>query len=219
MENSNFKGKLASCIRIKNFSISFLAIVLGLTGFTLAILKAESILGWSLKISSYLLYFSIIIFGIIALLYIAKIILFPKEVKKEFYHPIKINFFPIIAKVFLILSLIYLGSNLIVSGILWWVGVIIQFLFSIIILSIWIRFNKFKIHHINPAWFIPIVGNLIIPIAGVQHSSPEISWFFFSIGIIWWIVLFVIVINRIIFHHPIQDKLLPTLFILLHHLQ
>jgi tellurite resistance protein len=54
----------------------------------------------------------------------------------------------------------------------------------------------------------------MIPIAGVEHFVPEFSWFFFSIGLFWWLILTVLIVNRIIFHHPIQDKLMPTLFIL-----
>jgi tellurite resistance protein len=96
----------------------------------------------------------------------------------------------------------------------WWTGVIVQLIFTIIIMTAWIQQTKFELHHMNPSWFIPIVGCIIIPIAGVKHFAPELSWFFFSIGLFWWIILTTIIINRMIFHHPIPDKLLPTLFIL-----
>ncbi len=42
----------------------------------------------------------------------------------------------------------------------------------------WLRHENFKIHHIIPTWFIPIVGCIIIPIAGIIHFSAELSWFF-----------------------------------------
>ena len=200
--------------RLKNFSISFLAIVLGLIGFTLVLQKMEIIFKFSFHVYSYLLYFTLIIFIIIFFVYIVKIIKYPKEVKKEFFHPIKINFFPILAKIFLILSIIYLNIDMLYSKSFWIIGVILQFIFSIVILSTWIRHSKFKFHHLNPSWFIPIVGNVIVPIAGVAHGFIELSWFFFSIGIIMWITLFVIVFNTIIFHNPIPDKLIPTFFIL-----
>jgi len=200
--------------RLKNFSISFLGICLGLIGFALAWQKAESILNISIKLSSYLLYFSITIIAIVSFTYLLKLIKYPKEVKKEFNHPIKLNFYPIIAKLFLILSIIYLSLNLTVSKYLWWIGVILQFAFTIIIMSAWIKHEKFEIHHINPSWFIPVVGSIIIPIAGVKHFSPELSWFFFSIGLFWWMILTVLVINRVIFHNPIPNKLIPTFFIL-----
>jgi tellurite resistance protein len=200
--------------RLKNFSISFFAIVLGLVGFTLVLQKVEPILNFSFHIYSYSLYFTLLVFLIISLIYIAKIIKHPEEIKKEFFHPIKINFFPLIAKIFLILSVIYLSMDMSYSKSFWIIGVILQFIFSIIILSIWIRHSKFEFHHLSPAWFIPIVGNVIVPIAGVAHGFIELSWFFFSIGIVMWITLFIIVFNRIIFHNPIPDKLVPTFFIL-----
>jgi tellurite resistance protein len=69
--------------------------------------------------------------------------------------------------------------------------------------------------HSNPAWFIPIVGNLIVPIAGKGFVSDEILYFYFSIGIFFWIVLFSIILNRIIFHNQFAPKFMPTLFILI----
>lgn len=200
--------------RLKNFPISFLAICLGLIGFTLAWQKAEEILQTPFVLSPYLLIFSIVISVVVLSTYTVKTIRYFDEVKKEFNHPIKMNFYPILAKLFLIASIIFLGSNLALSRYLWWIGVVIQFIFTIVIMSAWIQHDKFKIQHINPSWFIPVVGCIIIPIAGVKHFSPELSWFFFSIGLFWWLILTTLVINRMIFHNPIPDKLMPTLFIL-----
>jgi tellurite resistance protein len=204
----------AECSRIKNFSISFFAIVLGLVGFTLVLQKTEPFLSFSFYVYNYFLYLTLTIFLIILLIYITKIIKYPQEIKKEFFHPIKINFFPLLAKIFLILSIIYLNINMAYSKNLWIVGVILQFVFSIVILSTWIRNPKLEFHHLSPAWFIPIVGNVMVPIAGVAHGFVELSWFFFSIGFVMWITFFIIVFNRIIFHNPIPDKLVPTFFIL-----
>ena len=200
--------------RLENFSISFLAICLGLIGFTLAWQKAEEIFELPFVISNYLLYFSIAVMGFVIITYLIKLVKYPESVKKEFHHPIKLNFFPILAKLFLITSLIYLSINMSVSKYLWWGGVIVQSIFTIVIMSAWIRHEKYKIHHLNPSWFIPVVGSIIVPIAGIQHFSPDLSWFFFSIGFFWWLILTVLVFNRIIFHNPIQKKLIPTLSIL-----
>ena len=72
---------------------------------------------------------------------------------------------------------------------------------------------SFTPEHSNPAWFIPIVGNIVVPIVGVHHAPVELSWFFFSVGIIFWVVVKAILVNRIIFHTPLQERLIPTLFI------
>jgi tellurite resistance protein len=79
----------------------------------------------------------------------------------------------------------------------------------------WIHHARWQVQHTTPAWFIPIVGNIIAPIGGVTLGFTEVSWFFFAIGILYWIVLKVLVFNRIIFHEPLPEKLLPTLFIMI----
>lgn len=214
MKNNSYNNNIYEFNRLKNFPISFLAVGLGLIGFTLAWQKVEFIIKLQYSISNYLLYFTITIISIIFFIYIIKIIKYPIEVKEEFNHPIKLNFYPILAKLFLITSIIYIPLNIIISKYLWWTGLVIQFIFTIIIMSAWIKHEKFEIHHINPSWFIPVVGCIIIPIAGVKHFSIEISWFFFSIGFFWWLILIILVIYRVIFHHPIPDKLIPTFFIL-----
>jgi len=200
--------------RLKNFPVNFLAVLLGLMGYSLALQKAEHALHFPVSVYTPFLYVTLALFADFIVIYASKCIKYPQEVRNEFNHPIKINFYPILAKLFLILGIIYLPLNMQLSKYFWMTGALLQLCFSVIIMSIWIRHTKFEIHHLNPAWFIPIVGNVLVPIAGSQHGFTEISWFFFSIGIVMWITLFIIVFNRIIFHHPLPNKLVPTFFIL-----
>jgi tellurite resistance protein len=71
------------------------------------------------------------------------------------------------------------------------------------------------VHHLNPAWFIPAVGNVIVPVAGVPLGYTELSWFFFGTGIVLWVVLLTLVMYRVFFHDPVEARLLPSLFILI----
>ena len=201
--------------RIKYFPISFFSVILGLAGFTIAFQKTERILDFPLRLSPYILGLSLVTFGIISAIYLVKIIAFGEEVAREFNSPIKLSFFPTFSISLLLMSIAFLPINMAVSKYLWIFGAIIHFIFTIKIISIWIQHTKFQIAHMNPAWFIPAVGNILVPVAGVNHLSSEISWFFFSIGLIFWIILLVIFFNRVIFHDPIPEKLLPTMFILI----
>jgi tellurite resistance protein len=201
--------------RIKYFPVSFFSLILGMGGFTIAFQKAEQIFKIGFNASQYILMLTLLFFIIISIIYLIKIILFKNEVKKEFNHPVKLSFFPTFSISLILLSIAFLHLNSEVSKYLWLIGTIIHFIFTIKIISIWIQHTKFNIKHINPAWFIPAVGNILVPIAGVYHFDPEISWFFYTIGLIFWIILFVIFFYRIIFHEPLPEKLLPTLFILI----
>jgi tellurite resistance protein len=201
--------------RLKYFPISFFSIILGMAGFTITFQKVEQLLKMPFNLSYYILILTLILFIIISIIYLIKIIKFNVEVKKEFDHPIKLSFFPTFSISLLLLSIAFASININVSKYFWIVGIIIHFIFTIKIITIWIQHSKFEIKHMNPAWFIPVVGNILVPIAGINHFNNEISWFFYSIGILFWIILLTIFFNRIIFHKPLSAKLLPTLFILI----
>ncbi|HCL56627.1 MAG TPA: C4-dicarboxylate ABC transporter [Spirochaetia bacterium] len=201
-------------LRLPHFTISFFAIVLGLSGLALTVVKISELYPVLHQTGIWATGFSLAVFAVVFFFYLLRIFKYPQEVKKEFFHPVKMNFFPLLAKIFLVHSVIFLSIDKQTSFVFWILGVIVQTVFIFAILSVWIRHTRFEIHHMNPAWFMPVVGAIMIPITGVEHAPKEISWFFFAIGVVLWLALFTIVFYRMIFHSPIADKLLPTLFIL-----
>ncbi len=201
---------------LAHFPISFFAIVMGLAGFTIAIEKAEHVWAIPPLVSPVLFALSATIYAVIAAIYLAKWRAFPAQVTHELAHPVRLSFFPTLSISLILLSVA--GLPLLPQSavlVLWAVGSSVQLLLTLFILSEWMHQTHFEIHHSNPAWFIPIVGNILVPIAGVPLGFLEVSWFFFSIGLLFWIVLLTILMNRFFFHHPIASKLLPTLFILI----
>ncbi len=204
---------MENMLRIRNFPVSFFAIILGLSGLSIVSQKLKFLLGEQLQ----WVFFSITItiFVILLAMFTLKLISHRDSLISDFYHPIKINFFPTISISFLLFSIFLLPHNKDISFYSWLLGTILHFMFTIKILSVWIYHEHFELKHINPSWFIPIVGNIIVPVAGSTHAPLEVSWFFFSIGIIFWIVLFTVFIYRIIFHNQLPQKLLPTFFIMI----
>lgn len=79
--------------------------------------------------------------------------------------------------------------------------------------------NEMQQKMANPAWFIPIVGNLIVPLAGMQLSIQsyiipfEILIFYFGMGSFFWILLNAALLIRLVFGENLPQKFLPTLFI------
>jgi len=201
--------------RLRNFPISFFAVVMGLTGATIAWRRAETILGLNAMVSSTLLGISSMIFAVILFVYLMKMIKHPNEIRKEFQNITKLSFFPAISISLLLLSIAFMDLLPGFSQALWVIGTIVHFIFSVAIISIWIRHPSLEINHISPAWFIPVVGNILVPITGIAYAPAEISWFFFSIGLVFWIALFTILFYRLLFHNPLPERLLPTLFILI----
>lgn len=201
--------------RLAYFPVSFFAMVMGLSGLTIGWERLQALLQLDLGLTPWLLGITGSIFGLLVLVYALKLLLYRAEVVRELHHPVKLSFFPTISISLLLLAVATLPVLPALSKPLWMIGAGLHLLFTLYILSVWIHHEHFQIHHLNPAWFIPAVGNVVVPIAGVPLGYPEISWFFFSVGVLFWLILLVIVFNRVLFHHPLDAHLMPTLFILI----
>jgi tellurite resistance protein len=201
--------------RLENFPISFFSMVMGLAGLTIAWEKAQHLMGKDLHINAGLVGVTAVVFLGLVLFYMVKLLRYREAVSKELHHPTKLNFFPTISISLLLLAIAFLPLNAGISRSLWLVGAVSHLLFTLYVVNVWIHHEHFEVHHVNPAWFIPAVGNVLVPVAGIPLGFVDVSWFFFSIGMLFWVVLMAIIFYRVLFHNPIDDKLLPTLFILI----
>ena len=201
--------------RLVNYPITFYAITMGLFGLTLALHAGSRVLEWVGPFSNIMLWVSLIVFAIITVFYLAKILIHPAAVMAEWHHPIRATFFPAASISLLLMAVCFLPENAGIANILWIVGAILQGFLTLSIIGRWIGHKPFEYSHINPAWFIPAVGNVVAPVAGAQLGYHELSWLFFSGGLLFWIILLTLVMNRLIFHTPLPGKLLPTLVIMI----
>ena len=200
--------------RLQFFPITTYAIVMGLTGFTVVLSKFNQ-LNWLPEfLYNTFLGITTLVFLIISFFYFLKAIKHFQEVKKDFKHKIRINFFSAISISFLLLSIAYHPLNHQISEILWWIGLVLHTFLMLHTISFWINHN-FEINFFNPAWFIPVVGNILIPITGVEFMPKEFSFFYYSVGFFFWIILFAIFLNRFVFHNQLAQKFIHTLFILI----
>jgi tellurite resistance protein len=139
---------------------------------------------------------------------------YKEAVVNEFNHPIRINFFAAFSISLLMLAIIYKEVSPSISASFWYFGVVVHFYLTMHTIKSWITKNQ-ELAHSNPAWFIPIVGNVLVPVGGIGFAPTGLLMYFFSVGIFFWIVLFAIILNRIIFHHQLAVKFMPTMFILI----
>jgi len=206
---------MSDSFRLRDFPVSFFSVVMGLSGLAIAWQKTQSVLEVNLHIDLLLAVIAVLVFLGLLSIYAAKWFYYRGAILAELKHPIKLNFFPTISISLILLSIAVLHLNQPVAHGLWLTGVSLHFILMLYVLHVWVNHKHFEIHHLNPAWFIPAVGNVLVPIAGTSLGYHEVSWFFFSIGLVFWIVLLTIIFNRILFHHPLPDHLAPTLFILI----
>ena len=200
--------------RLENLPITLFGSVMGFAGLAIAWLRYEEIMSRHMGVGSVLIHLTAAWFALLTFFYLAKCLRYPSQVMEEFRHPVRMNFFPAWSISLLLLGIGFMEIQPGLARALWWIGVPLHLLATLRIMSIWIR-GDFHIHSLNPAWFIPVVGTILVPVAGAQLAHPDISWFFFSVGIVFWIVFMTVVFYRLIFHDPLPEKLLPTLSILI----
>lgn len=201
--------------RLAHFPVTFFAIVMGLMGLTLALHAGAPAMPILEPASSLMLLIGAAVMIVIALIYVAKALRHPAAVAEEWHHPVKLAFFPTISISLLLLATAVFPYNTALAEYVWLAGVAGQGVLTIAVISGWISHRSFQVGHLTPAWFIPAVGNVIVPVLGARMGYIETSWLFFSGGMIFWIVLLTLVMNRLIFHDPIVARLFPTMVILI----
>lgn len=195
--------------------VPLFAMVMGVSGLGLAWRKAHEVLGAPRFAGEALLMLAAALFLLVAGLYAAKTLKHRAAMLGEFNHPIRANFFPTMSISLLLLAMALHPYAAGPAEAMWAAGAGLHLVFTLRVIGRWIV-HKHDIGHLNPAWFIPVVGNIIVPVLGVRLGHVEVSWFFFSIGAVFWLLLFATVLYRVIFHEQdLPPRLVPTLFILL----
>ncbi|WAA09744.1 SLAC1 anion channel family protein [Fervidibacillus albus] len=200
---------------LRYFPIALFASVMGISGVTMSVKLFENMYGLRHGVSTVFLILASLLFLINGGMLLYRLIRFPDDVQKDFNHPVKMNFFAAISISLLLLSVPYFEINERFSFYLWIAGVMLQLIFTIVILTKVIWKHTFEVPQFTPAWFIPIVGNLVVPLAGVYHADEDLNWMFFSMGLFFSIIYITIFLFRMFFHPVLPPKLRPTFFILL----
>lgn len=136
------------------------------------------------------------------------------KVMKELRNPVRINFLPAISINLILLGILSRPWLEGISNALWMVGAALQLVLTITIVTIWLNSER-PPNSLNPAWFIPAVGNILIPVASVPDGYLITGWFFFSVGLFYWIILGTIVFYRLVIGDALEKPMRPTLAILM----
>ena len=201
--------------RTEHFPVALFAIVMGLTGLALAWLKLHHLGGAPAFIGNVLRLLASALFVFLTAMYLAKLVRHPQAVRADWMHPVKLNFFPAISIGLILLAVAWARELPGFAAWIWGLGAALHLAFTLAAMSSWIHHPRYRLEHANPAWFIPVVGNILVPIAGTGFAPADLSWFFFSIGVVFWLVLMTIVLHRLFFNEPLPERLTPTLFILI----
>lgn len=200
---------------LAHLPVGVFATVMGLAGLVLATERMAHAAQVLSPLAPLLLGLTVFLYLGLLGLYGLKLVRHPDEVVAEWRHPVRLAFFPAITIGLLLVATALAPYAPRLAEPLWLLGTLAHLGAMLAVLTTWIELQHYEPPHLNPAWFIPAVGNVLVPIAGVPLGWVELSWFFLGIGLLFWLVLLTLVFNRLVFHHPLPARLLPTLGILI----
>lgn len=169
----------------------------------------------SLKVNLILWILSIALFCIVASIYILKIVFYFEAVRREYYHPIRVNFFfaPWIALLFLALGVPpYVTKDL--HAALWYVLMTPILILELKIYGQWMSGGQRRLSKVaNPSNHLSVVGNFVGALLGATMGLKEGPIFFFAIGLAHYTVLFVTLYQRLPTNETLPKELHPVFFL------
>ncbi|KAG0493913.1 hypothetical protein HPP92_004907 [Vanilla planifolia] len=152
---------------------------------------------------------------LIASIYALKILFYFEAVRREFYHPVRVNFFfaPWIACLFLAIGLPpQIATN--IPQVLWFVLMAPILCLEIKIYGQWMSGGERRLSKVaNPSNHLAVVGNFVGALLGAKMGLKEGPMFFFAVGVAHYTVLFVTLYQRLPTNETLPMDLHPVFFL------
>ncbi|XP_024518750.1 guard cell S-type anion channel SLAC1 [Selaginella moellendorffii] len=204
------------------FPINSFGIVLGLGSQTilwkkLSLMPSMRFLHIPLHINFVLWCVALCAYTLISLTYVCKCIFYFEAVRREFYHPVRINFFfaPWVCGMFLTLGV----PPTIAASIhpaAWLVFMSPLVVLELKIYGQWLSGGERRLSKVaNPATHVSIVGNFVGSLLGATVEWKELATFFWAVGIAHYVVVFVTLYQRLPTNELLTRDMHPVYFLFL----
>ncbi|KAH6828173.1 SLAC1-like protein 3 [Perilla frutescens var. hirtella] len=185
---------------------------------TLASTQSTQFLHISPHINQLAWFTSIALILIVSSIYSLKLIFYLEAVRREYHHPIRVNFFfaPWISLLFLALGIPPSICKTLTQlpKPLWYILMSPIFLLELKIYGQWMSGGQRRLSKVaNPSNHLSVVGNFVGALLGASMGLKEGPIFFFAIGLAHYVVLFVTLYQRLPTNETLPKDLHPVFFL------
>jgi len=157
---------------------------------------------------------SVALMGLVSAIYLLKVVFYFEAVRREFHHPIRVNFFfaPWIACLFLVKGLPRPVWT--IHHVVWYVLMAPIFCLDLKIYGQWMSGGDRRLSKVaNPTNHLAVVGNFVGALLGARMGLREAPIFFFAVGLAHYVVLFVTLYQRLPTNVQLPKDLHPVFFL------
>jgi tellurite resistance protein len=212
-------AKPASAGALRFLFPGWYAVVMGLCGLSLAWHRAQPLMGDGAALVAVLVgVVAALVFAVLAVATLLRARRHPEAWAEDRRHPVRHTFIATLPVAVILLATVAVSqgqSGLLIQG-LWMAGSAAQLGVTAWVLGRWWKGNGpggLAWTSATPALFIPIVGNVLVPLAGIPLGHAEWSAAQFGVGLLFWPVVTILIAVRIATHGLWPDRLRPTSFI------
>jgi tellurite resistance protein TehA-like permease len=181
---------------------------------TLELERSTAFLRVSPGVNDVLWWVSAALMALVSFIYLLKVVFYFEAVRREFHHPIRVNFFfaPWIACLFLAKGLPEHVTAL--HHAVWY-----QLMAPILLLDLkmygqWMSGGEWRLSRVaSPTSHLAVVGNFVGALLGARMGLREPALFFFAVGTVHYVVLFVTLYQRLPTNVPLPRDLHPVFFL------
>jgi tellurite resistance protein len=214
---------------LQHLAPAWFSIVMGLCGLGLAWLRAEPLMGeLTGPLAGLIGLLALAIFVVLAIASVLRLQRHPQAWAADRAHPVRHVFMATMPSALLLLATLawaVLHPNRADSPLLlavidtaWWAGSLGLWLATLWTLTRWWRGNQpggLVWPVFTPALLIPVVGNVLPPLAGLGLGHGDWAMAQFGVGVLFWPVLLTLMLVRVATQGPWPERLLPTNLILI----
>lgn len=221
---------MSSPTPLKFLMPGYFAMVMGLSGLTLAWHRAQGLLGdMATGIALVLGLLSALVFLVLLVASWLRWQRYPAALAEDLRHPVRHAFVAALPVSVLLLATVGValgGSGGPLGPVwngLWWLGSLGQLWATLWVLGRWLApaaaaqpgaaGGPQLWPSVTPVLLIPVVGNVVVPLAGLPLGHSTWSALQFGIGAFLWPVVLALILARRLAHSPLPERVLPAWFI------
>ena len=204
---------------LKYLAPNWFAIVMGLAGLSLAWGRAAPIMGEMAEGGALVLAVAaLLMFAVLAVFSLLRWQHHAPALAADLKHPVRHAFVATVPISLILLATVavsLLGVSAWAAA-LWWLGSLLQLVATVWVLGRWLSADKAQAlgwPAVTPGLILPVVGNVLAPLAGVALGAPAWSAAQFGIGVLLWPLVLALLMVRIAVQGLWAERLLPLTFI------
>ncbi len=203
---------------LEHLSLTWFIAVMGLSGLALAWIQGAGLFGESgLQVAQALGLAAATLFAVLLALTLVRVFRWPHLVHHKWMHPVRYVFIATLPASMILLATVGVGLTGVSTpwNVLWQIGAIAQAALTVAVLVRWIRMHAARWVGVTPGLLIPVVGNVLVPLAGVDLGHAQWALAQASMGMALWPVVLCLLWLRVQRLGGWPDRLRPSVFVLI----